>query len=349
MRLPNGFGQISKIKKQKLRNPYRAMVTIGKTETGRPIQRTLKPKAYFRTYREAYEALLEYNRKNDPLNKNKTIEELYDNWIEEHSKNITDSRMHTISCCWKYLEPIKGRSIQSLRTLETKQFLEQLNTTPNIKKQVKSVLNGIYNYAVQYEYVESNIIKNITLSEKATTVRGRFPYSSKEETILWKHSDEQLAQIILIQCYSGWRPSELLELRLENINLEDGFMKGGLKTEAGKNRIVPIHSKIKELVEKNYKRSVENRSEYLFSNDNGNAILYTTEEKRYKKFLEVAGMDTAHGMHDGRVHFVTACKECNVDEYAIKYIVGHTISDITEKVYTKRNLNWLKEEIEKIK
>lgn len=42
-------------------------------------------------------------------------------------------------------------------------------------------------------------------------------------------------------------------------------------------------------------------------------------------------------------------KKSNVDEYAIKYIVGHHISDITEKVYTQRSHEWLKNEIEKIK
>jgi hypothetical protein len=47
--------------------------------------------------------------------------------------------------------------------------------------------------------------------------------------------------------------------------------------------------------------------------------------------------------------FVTSTKKYGVDEYAIKYIVGHKISDLTEKVYTKREFDWLKEEIEKIK
>jgi hypothetical protein len=42
-------------------------------------------------------------------------------------------------------------------------------------------------------------------------------------------------------------------------------------------------------------------------------------------------------------------KKYQVDEYAIKYMVGHAINDITEKVYTKREVEWLKNEIEKIK
>ena len=48
-RLPNGFGRITKISGQNLRNPYRAMVTIGKTPEGRPISKILKPKGYFKT------------------------------------------------------------------------------------------------------------------------------------------------------------------------------------------------------------------------------------------------------------------------------------------------------------
>ena len=58
-RLPNGFGQISEIKGRNLRKPFRAMVTIGKTSTGKPIPKLLKPQAYFASYNEAYEALVE--------------------------------------------------------------------------------------------------------------------------------------------------------------------------------------------------------------------------------------------------------------------------------------------------
>ena len=46
---------------------------------------------------------------------------------------------------------------------------------------------------------------------------------------------------------------------------------------------------------------------------------------------------------------MTMAKRYGVDEYAIKYMVGHKISDITEKVYTRREFTWLREEIEKIK
>ena len=49
-RLPNGFGQISEIKGRNLRNPFRAMVTVGKDKNGKPICKPLKPESYFPTY-----------------------------------------------------------------------------------------------------------------------------------------------------------------------------------------------------------------------------------------------------------------------------------------------------------
>ncbi len=60
-------------------------------------------------------------------------------------------------------------------------------------------------------------------------------------------------------------------------------------------------------------------------------------------------LNSEHRPHDARKHFVTAAKKAKVDEYAIKYMDGHKISDKTEKVYTQREFEWLKEEIEKIR
>ena len=59
-RLPNGFGQISEIKNRNLRNPYRVMVTVGKTDNGRPICRLLKPQTYMNLSGESIRAALDY-------------------------------------------------------------------------------------------------------------------------------------------------------------------------------------------------------------------------------------------------------------------------------------------------
>ena len=84
MRLPNGFGQISEIKGRNLRNPFRAMATVGVNEYGRPICKILKPRGYFATYNEAYEALIEYNKNPYDLDPDITLAQLYEQWSEEY-------------------------------------------------------------------------------------------------------------------------------------------------------------------------------------------------------------------------------------------------------------------------
>ena len=60
-------------------------------------------------------------------------------------------------------------------------------------------------------------------------------------------------------------------------------------------------------------------------------------------------LNPEHRPHDGRKHFATMAKKYKFDKYAIKYMVGHKISDITEKVYTQREFEWIKTEMEKNK
>lgn len=129
-------------------------------------------------------------------------------------------------------------------------------------------------------------------------------------------------------------------------------MIGGTKTDSGKNRIVPIHPKIFELVLKNYKYAIAIKSNNLFNDidgQQGTTLTYDKYRNRFKKVIERLPMELEHRPHDTRHTFITLAKKYNVDEYAIKRIVGHKIIDITEKVYTHRDIEWLKEEIEKIK
>lgn len=68
---------------------------------------------------------------------------------------------------------------------------------------------------------------------------------------------------------------------------------------------------------------------------------------RFLRVMKKIGISD-HRPHDGRKDFITRAKKAGCDEYAIKRIVGHSISDLTERVYTERDLDWLKKEIKKI-
>lgn len=192
------------------------------------------------------------------------------------------------------------------------------------------------------------------VKEQEKTKRDHIPFTKAELKLLW-NSEGKLPFVdwVLIQTYMGWRPQELATLRLDEINLSQWYMQAGMKTEAGKQRLVPIHSKIRRLVQQNYDYAVSLNSEYLF-NDKGQTysgsykITYDKYRHRFDKVIQALHMNPLHRPHDPRMTFVTMAKKSEVDEYAIKAMVGHMVKDITESTYTVRNIEWLRADLEKI-
>lgn len=335
MRLPNGFGQISKIKSKKLRKPYRAMVTVGKTPEGRPIVKTLKPVGYFKTYNEAYTALLEYNK--DPYDLDlKTLQDVYDEWLPKYKLKVGPKSISIAETYWQKFEPIQHIPIREIRARHCKSIIDSIDTY-SVKLQAHKILNLLLDYAMEYDLVDNNYSRSVKVTRNINEeTKSHVVFTKDELETLWKHKDDQIVRAVLIQCYSGWRPSELLDIRTENIHTENWTFVGGMKTTAGRDRLVPIHKKIRDLVTSNGIYMIEPH------------LTYDAYKKRFIKKIAELGLNSAHKPHDGRKTFVTMCKNAGVDEYAIKYMVGHAIQDITEKVYTERDINFLTTELSKV-
>lgn len=369
-RLPNGFGQITEIKGRNLRKPFRAMISISKDPTtGRPICKPLKPESYFETYNEAYAALVEYHRNPCDLDSFITVKQLYEKWSPIHFEKFNSpNSVRTITSAWVYCESVYDMPVRDLRARHIKYCMEegthlyrgQLKTpSASSKMRIKSLFNIMLDYALEYEIVEKNYARTFNMDDEITKEietnrKGHIPYTEHEMKILWKNLYlVDYVDIMIIQAYSGWRPQELGLIEMANVDIENWIITGGMKTEAGIDRIVPIHTKIRDLVKVRYDEAIKLESKYLFnctdSLDGNLKFAYSKYERRYRKIVDLLELNPEHRPHDGRVHFATLAKKYKVDEYALKYIIGHEIGDVTEKVYTKREVSWLQEEIEKIK
>lgn len=369
-RLPNGFGQITKIEGKNLRKPYRAMVTVGKTSTGRPICKLLKPQSYFETYNEAYEALIEFNKNPYDLDPSITLEALYSKWSENYFDTLSSANsIRSITAAWAYCWPLYGSDVRSLRIRHLKTTIENAHinekdgstrlASDGTKSRMKSLFNLLFDYAVEYEIVDKNYAREFSISNQIT--RGlrnsdgkHIAFNPDELTKLWNSlNSKRYSDMLLINCYTGWRPQELLNLKLSDINFENWTMTGGLKTDAGINRTIPIHSKIKNLIleRKAFAESVG--CDFLFASSSpkkkGNPMNYKEYSNYFNKTITELNLNPEHRPHDCRKTFVTEAKKVHMDEYALKRIIGHAITDITEKIYTERDIEWLASEIEKLK
>lgn len=367
-KLPNGFGRISELH-QNLSNPFRAMVTVGKDQFGHPIGSIL---GYYKTYNLAYEALVEYNKNPYDLSKGMTVAQLYEAWTDEYFDEISLSSKRTINASWVYCSDIYNMKARDLRVRHIKGCMqngfrietrgakkgEKIFATASTKARIKSMFNLMLDYGLEYEIVDKNYARDFEISgeivrELERSKRDHIIFTPDEIQILWNNIDKPFVDMVLIHIYSGWRPQELAILKLKNVDLDNWTFSGGMKTDAGINRIIPIHSKIRHLVKRNYEKAQKLQSEYLF-NAKGQThagkwnMTYDKYANRYKEIILNLALNPKHKPHDPRKTFITLAKKNNLDEYAIKYLVGHSIQDITERVYTEREISWLQSEIEKI-
>lgn len=355
-KLPNGYGTIYKMSGKRSK-PFRAMITnkwVLDSTTGKSKQIRITV-GYYATREEAMQALANYHEnpydiKTDSI----TFSEVYEKWSNDYFKTLSNpSSIRTIKAAYAYCNGLYNMRMKDIRVSHLEGTVLNADVGDSTKGRIKSLFNMMYKYAVAHDITEKDYASVMFANGnpiKRETKKPKVPFTDDEVQQLWNNKDTvPFVDMILIGIYSGWRPKELAILKVTDIDLEAGTMKGGLKTDAGKNRTVPIHSIIRPLIEKRMTEATALHSEYLFNDSNGQQSIYMTYDKYIHRFNKVMKrLNMVHTPHDTRHTFITKAKACNVDEYILKLIVGHAINDITEKVYTHRTIEQLKAEMDKI-
>jgi integrase len=149
--------------------------------------------------------------------------------------------------------------------------------------------------------------------------------------------EPELVDTVLIFIYSGFRITELLEMKLTDIDMEQGTFFGGIKTKNGKNRYVPIHSLIRPMVQ----RRIEQNKEYLieFNGKKMTGALY-----RQKFAYITTGMDKTP--HEARHTFESLLDSAGANRRCIDLMMGHASKDVGNRVYNHKTIEELREAIE---
>ena len=355
-KMPNAYGSITKMS-GKRRKPYRVRVTdrwVIDDKTGRSKQ--LRPTlGYFETREKAMIALATYNENPYDINTdNITFSEVYEKWSDGYFRTLSNpSSARTIKAAYSYCNGLYNMRMQDIRVSHLEGTIINAQVGDSTKARIKSLFNMLYRYAVANDIVEKDYAAVMFANGnpiKRSRTRDVLPFTQEEIQMLWNNLEQiPFVDMILIEIYSGWRPQELAILKTDDVDITSETMRGGLKTDAGKNRIVPIHPLIKPLIEKRMSEAATLQSEYLFNDTNGQQGTYMTYDKYRSRFDKVMKrLNLKHHPHETRHTFITKAKACGVDEYILKLIVGHAIDDITEKVYTHRTIEQLKSEMEKI-
>ena len=271
-----------------------------------------------------------------------TFSEVYEQfyaWKFPDGTKASYSSMESYKTAYSNCKTLRNRTFEDLKAPDLQDVIDKCALKKQSKAIILTLFKQMYKYAIYSEIVSENKALYVKVNANDDTEHGT-PFSDEELQILWNNTDDPEVQLILIMCYSGWRIGEVLKL---TTNLEERYFQGGIKTAAGKDRIVPIHPSIYEFAKN--KVLTQNGKLCIYSQtQHRNALFYPTLER-----LKITG-NPKHTPHDCRHTFSTLCEKYGVRENDRKRMLGHSFgNDVTNAVYGHRTLEELRTEIEKIK
>lgn len=324
MRLPNKYGGVVFLGERR-RRPYGARITAGWTEDNKQMFKYI---GYFEKREEALACLADFYRSPYDVGASKiTFAELFRGWSEAHEQNVVHGTMKVYKAAFRKLESIHSLTLPSIRTAHLQPLLSR-ETHANAKN-MKLIVGIVFREGIKREIVKEDISSLLDLPKKGES-KTKKPFTKEEIDLMWEHVGRKEADMILILLYTGMRVSELFELKTENIDFERRVMIGGMKSDAGIDRMIAIHRRIEPIM----KRVIGEK--YLFTSPRGKKYLYSNEGYHLNKFMKAMGLD--HTMHETRHTFISQCDRLGLNKVSVKKMVGHsTGKDLTEDVYTHKN------------
>lgn len=249
----------------------------------------------------------------------------------EHDGKRT-SMENSIRSAYRNCKALHDSRFEQLTAKDLQAVVDQCPLKHASLELIVTLFHQMYRYAIKNDLCEKDYSRYVTVGKPDDDEHG-VPFSDEELKILWKNQSDPVVEMILIMCYSGFRISEYRDL---SVHLREGYFQGGIKTEAGKNRIVPIHPGIAPLVKRRIKRQ-----QTLFPNTP------VTFRNHLYSTLERIGIKR-HTPHDCRHTFSRLCEKFGVRDNDRKRMLGHAFQDVTNRVYGHRELEDLKHQIGKI-
>lgn len=341
MRNANGTGSIIKLG-GKRRRPWGVRITAGWTESGKQVFKYL---SYHEKRVDAVRALAIYN--SDPYDievATITFAEVYDKWAERGYEQLSESAAGTYRSAYKHCAPLYNKKFRDLNTDALQDVINGISAHSMVGF-TKQLLVKLYNYAMERDIVTKNYANYIVLPKRQEPKKEKHPFSRAEVDLLWDNLGKiKYVDLTLILLYTGMRVNELLFMEKKDVHIQERYMVGGLKSEAGKKRVIPIHHRILPLIEKCME---ESKSHTLFTNNYGTELKYSSFIRHHwPNIIELVGND--HTVHDTRHTFITNMDKAGANRVTLQRVVGHKGVEVTDR-YIHRDVQELLEAVELLK
>ncbi|MBQ7974569.1 MAG: tyrosine-type recombinase/integrase [Clostridia bacterium] len=331
MKNPNGYGTVTKLSGNR-RKPY--IVKEG-------ISGRQKPIGYASTREEGLILLAQYNNNPWDIDMGKiTLQELYELWRVKRWDKLGIANKSALQSAYKHCKMLYKVRYKQIKSYHMQECIDTCGCGYSTQGAIKNLFGHLDRFAMELDIISkrcSDLLTSEPIPETTKTV-----FTDEEVFLLWQNKDYEWIDSILFFLYTGLRISEMVCLQTENINFDNWTITGGTKTAAGKNRIIPIHSKIRYIVTK---RAEQSKSGYVFEYK-GKKLSHTQYRLIWSSLMNYLKME--HTPHECRHTFRSRLDSAGANKVCIDRLMGHKSKETGERIYTHKSIEELRLNIELI-
>lgn len=341
------------------RKCWMAQIIVGWRPPNKEGGRLIPIKKTFSGFKTKKEALTILNKvlNGEPIVQNKlTLDEVFKKWKAFYEPRVSEKTMKdNYVFAYNHFEPLKYRRMDTITAPELQKCMDDCPAGKRTHQLMKVTAGLIWAYAVDSEIVKKDITQNLYIGKHSTTTRQSLT-PDDVKAIKEAIGKIRYAEYVYCQCYLGFRPGEFLEIKKSQVCTETidkeivYYIQEGIKTEAGKDRIVIVPKQILNYV---IERLYIPGSEYLFPvyhfqwqnglfKGFGKMTSKYYNESVFKPLMEKLGIEGTKTPYSARHTYADKLKKAEGDERDKAALIGHTDFNFTRKQYMSSPLEDLK-------
>lgn len=315
---------------------YVACVTLGyyTDESGKKHRKTVSKR--FDKKKDAVAALatMQETGSRKPDKSLLTFQNVYDRWLP--TLTVGKSTVNCYTSAWKYFAPLHQLFAHEVDIDDLQECIDECPHGKRTRENMKTVIGLVYKYGVPRGYFPEKLILSQYLRVGGEAGAGGVGLpDSYVEKIRGAVDIVPGADLVIAQCYLGFRPSEFLALTDESYDAAVRTFTGGAKTAAGKNRVVTVSPRIQPIVDK-YAAACKGQ---FFTAPDGSKLDLPEYRELFYSVLDALGLDNplikvgdverhTYTPHSCRHVFANLMKRASGSDKDKQALIGHTSSEM---------------------
>lgn len=301
----------------------------------------------------AYCAILKGTK---PTVREDTLQQVYEAWEPWYKPRVDKDTFGCYRAAYAWFKALHGERIADITAADLQKCMDDCTKGHRTHQNMKVTAGLLWSYAIDNNIVEKDVTKNLFIGKGASVQRE--PLSDLEvEKIRQQIGKDTYAPYIYALVYLGYRPGEMLEIKKDQVMEHDGrlYIIEGKKTDAGRDRTVPVHMKIDPIIRQQLKTT---GTDYLFpmhvmsrkGDFKGYKVMTDNYFNKYafRPLADRLGIPKNKVPYSARHSFSDKLKKADGTDKVKASLIGHSDYQFTQKKYQSTNLDELKTAIDSI-